>query len=385
MAIDRRQFLRLAAGALTLQPLRLIATPATGALSARRWLSCRADLAGRYYFTILDVAGRILHDVPLPARGHGMAVRPGSNECVVLARRPGTFLLVVDGESGRLVRRVETPADRHYYGHGVFDPEGRLLYATENAFEQGRGVIGVYDSADGYRRVGELPSHGVGPHELRFRSDGQTLVVANGGIRTHPDLGRAKLGLPEMAPNLAYIEASSGQLLDAFAPPTSLRQLSIRHLDITPDDKVCIGMQWQGPAKLAPPLVAVHQGEEQLRLRQAPEPIQQAMRNYCGSVRCDGSGEWFAVSAPRGNLITFWSTASGRCLGRATVEDGCGVAPDTATGRFTVSSGQGDLFTCLAGLESTETLPVRHSFQIRWDNHLATLRVTPRSPEQKGG
>ena len=34
---------------------------------------------------------------------------------------------------------------RHFFGHGVFSPDGKLLYATENDFEAARGVIGVYD------------------------------------------------------------------------------------------------------------------------------------------------------------------------------------------------------------------------------------------------
>ena len=45
----------------------------------------------------------------------------------------------------------------------------------------------------GTSRIGELASFGVGPHEVVLMPDGATLVVANGGIRTHPDRDRAKL------------------------------------------------------------------------------------------------------------------------------------------------------------------------------------------------
>ena len=47
-------------------------------------------------------------------------------------------------------------------------------------------MIGVRDAQDGYRQIGELPSDGIGPHEATLMPDGKTLVVANGGIRTHP-------------------------------------------------------------------------------------------------------------------------------------------------------------------------------------------------------
>jgi hypothetical protein len=235
-------------------------------------------------------------------------------------------------------------------------------------------VIGVYDAADGYRRLGELSSHGVGPHELEFLSDGRTLVVANGGIRTHPDLGRSKLNLQDMAPNLAYVDSVDGRLLDAYHPPAALPRLSIRLLAITPDDKVCVAMQWEGPANVHPPLVAIHRGEERLRLLSAPESVKSAMRNYCGSVCGDSSGEWFAVSAPRGNLITFWSSVGGDCLGRSTVVEGCGIAAGATPGQFTVSSGRGGIFSCGVTGESIATLEDGGSSRMRWDNHMASLR-----------
>ncbi|MFM1892438.1 MAG: hypothetical protein RLZ44_1515 [Pseudomonadota bacterium] len=73
-------------------------------------------------------------------------------------------------------------------------------------------------------------------------------------------------------------------------------------------------MQFEGPANVHPPLVALHQGEQQLRLLEAPPPLQQTMRNYCGSVRFDRSGCRFAVSSPRGGVVTFWSAATGELL-----------------------------------------------------------------------
>jgi hypothetical protein len=58
-------------------------------------------------------------------------------------------------------------------------------------------VIGVRDASAGYRHIGELPSHGIGPHDLALLSDERTLVVANGGIRTHPDRRREELNLAD--------------------------------------------------------------------------------------------------------------------------------------------------------------------------------------------
>jgi hypothetical protein len=197
--------------------------------------------------------------------------------------------------------------------------------------------------------------------------------VANGGIRTHPDLGRSKLNLADMAPNLAYLEAENGRLLDAFHPPDLLHQLSIRHLDITPDGTVHVAMQWEGPATVHPPLVAIHRGESRLQLLSAPDTVQTAMRNYCGSACCDRSGRWFAASAPRGNIVTLWSTVTGRFLGRSMVIDGSGVAASTLPGLFTVSSGQGNLFQCRVTGDSITSSEFSNASMSRWDNHITSL------------
>ena len=63
-----------------------------------------------------------------------------------------------------------------------------------------------------------LANGSFGPHEIRLLPQGDTLVVANGGIETHPDSGRSKLNLPTMRPNLAYITID-GALKDRVAPP----------------------------------------------------------------------------------------------------------------------------------------------------------------------
>lgn len=362
--MHRRNFLKLAAGALVLGPVRLLASDGRQLL-----LSCRADTANHYFLSAVDAAGRLHFDIPLPARGHGVTVRPGHGECVVFARRPGDYLWAVNLASGQVSHRIQAPAERRYYGHGVFEPAGRLLYVTENDFEAGRGVIGVYDAADGYKRLGELPGHGVGPHELKMLGDGRTLVIANGGIQTHPDMGRSKLNLPDMDPNLAYVDRHDGKLLGAYRPPAQWHQLSIRHLDVGPDDTVCVGMQYQGPKTHRPPLVALHRGQDGLQLVSAPDDIQARMTNYCGSVTCDSSGALFAISSPRGGIVTAWSARDGGYLGHVELADGCGIAAGQAARELLVSSGTGDIVRFGAGLARGDYADLS-SLGVRWDNHM---------------
>ncbi|HBM41824.1 MAG TPA: DUF1513 domain-containing protein, partial [Sulfitobacter sp.] len=59
---------------------------------------------------------------------------------------------------------------------------------------------------------------------------GDTLVVANGGIDTHPDSGRAKLNIPTMRPNLTYI--NDRRILEQIELPHDMHRNSIRHLAV---------------------------------------------------------------------------------------------------------------------------------------------------------
>ena len=367
-AINRRASLGLLAGGLAGS---LLSEPTRAGTGRRLYLSARGSAAGGFHVSGFTPAGRPVFDLPLPARGHAFAVRPGGRIAVHFARRPGVFAVVIDLVQGRAVGDITTPDDRHFHGHGVFSPDGRLLYATENDFAAGRGVIGVYDAGHGYRRIGELPTHGIGPHELRLLGDGETLAVANGGILTHPDLPRVKLNLPDMTPSLVYLDRRDGRPLATFRLAPDLHQLSIRHLAVGRDNTVAVAMQYEGPAGDRVPLIAKQRGAAPLRLVTAPPDVLRAMNQYCGGVAFDRGGAVIAVSAPRGNIVTFWEANSGRHLSTVPLPDGCGVAPAARPGMFLASSGRGGMILVDAGSGSAQ--PIRTGFLAagRWDNHMA--------------
>ena len=285
----------------------------------------------------------------------------------MFARRPGDFTWIIDLQSGEILHKLTAADERHYYGHGVFTADGAFLLCSENQFESGQGVIGVYDTSRNYERVDEIATHGVGPHEIKLLNDQTTLVVANGGIRTHPDLPRVKMNLDEMRPNLAYLDIGSGRLIDKVEPPEQWRKLSIRHIDIATDDRVAVAMQYQGGMDQRPPLVALHQRGRPLQLLSAPGRMQQRMRNYCGSVVFSRDGSRFAVSSPRGGLVTYWSS-EGRYLGMHKQNDVCGLSRYGSG--FIASDGSGRLLSIDDGLAISETLADE---EVRWDNHLTPV------------
>lgn len=363
--IERRSLLRLLAGGafLTLKPSPL---RAAGTI----YLGARAgETADSYRVAGFSPSGAQAFDLPIPARGHSFAIDPPRQVAVLFARRPGAFALAIDLARGIASAEFSTPENRHFYGHGVFSHDGRLLYATENDFGGERGVIGIYDARGGYRRVGEIPAHGIGPHDIRLLSDGNTLVVANGGILTRPDLPRIKLNLPTMSPSLCCIDRRNGALLQESRFGSALRQLSIRHLAIGRNDTVAAAMQYEGSAGDIVPLVALLESSSaDLRPLKGPIDALRAMKQYCGSIVFDRSGRAMAVSAPRGNLVTFWNADDGHYLSSVRVADGSGVAPSEKQGQFLASSGRGGVFAI--DPRSRVARPLGSNFPGRWDNHL---------------
>ncbi len=362
MAIDRRQFL-IGSGAL-------IAAPAPGAASALQpavYLSSARSAAGRHAAVLFDEVGQVQWQVELPDRGHGGAFRGGSTDTVIFARRPGTFAFVIDRASGHVGSVLAAPANRHFYGHGTYSADGRLLFTTENDFEEGRGVIGVWDASDGYARVAEFDAGGIGPHDIALMPGGRVLAIANGGILTLPDTGRHKLNIADMKPNLAFIDAADGKPVSSHALPAELHKLSTRHMAVTQSGAIVIAMQYEGPHEDRVPLVCRYQAGK-LHLMAAPDLITARMKNYCGAVAVDRAGRTACVTAPRGNISTFWSIADGTYLASAVIEDGCGVSAATADGDFLVSSGTGRLLT--AGPHSPRRTTGSYAGDLAWDNHV---------------
>lgn len=304
----------------------------------------------------------------LPERAHDVCFHPSQALAVVVARRPGTWAKVVNIETGQLLHDIKCKASRHMYGHAIFSPDGNFLYTTENNLENDQGLVVVRDTRDRYRVVAEYPSYGIGPHELLLGNEGETLIVANGGIKTRPEHGREKLNLEVMQPSLAYIDRQSGALLERVRPPEHLHQLSIRHMDINADQEVAIGMQYQGGKQDNVPLIATHKRGQALQFLSMPDQSLYSMKQYCGSVCYDRSGQYLAVSSPRGSKVLIFDSRTHKLIDELRCSDACGLASPAAH-QFMISTGLGKLYyynTQTAELNREANAPR----QWHWDNHM---------------
>lgn len=356
---DRRTFLSGAIAAA------LPANSGWADVGSPQYLSAARTQNGLHHLVGLDEDIQKVFSVALPSRGHAAACHPDRPEAVVFARRPGRYAIVLDCLTGTVLAQLPANTERHFYGHGVFSQDGSRLYTTENAYELGEGRIGVWAADDGYRRVGEMWSGGIGPHDIKLLSASGILVVANGGIDTHPESGRTKLNLPTMQSNLTYLSVH-GEILEQVETEPELRLNSIRHLDVRSDDLVAFACQWQADPFFDLMLQGTHRRGETLswlalgRADRTP--------TYAGSIAFSRNGMRIGVTYPRSGGLADWRLGDPCPGGWHDLKDACGIAMRRSG--FLVSSGTGTV----ALLLENQWLRELHASTLSWDNHLITIR-----------
>ncbi|WP_068109667.1 DUF1513 domain-containing protein [Tropicimonas marinistellae] len=352
--MDRRHF--LAAGSAA-----MLAAPAWADAGAPAFVTAAGKPDGSTWTVGLDAAGAVCFAFPVPGRGHAAALHPKRAEAVAIARRPGTFAVVLDCSNGRSLARLAAPEGRHFYGHGAYTADGAHLLTTENAYDVPEGRIGVWDVAAGYVRVDDLPSGGIGPHEMiRLKSGG--FAVANGGIQTHPDYARQKLNIPTMRPNLTYL-SDTAAILETVAPPEEMRLNSIRHI-AEDGGLVAIALQWQGNPMTRVPLLATHRRGDALRFLDHPDTVR--LKQYAGSIAVSATRQEIVLTGPKGSYAVFFDAQSGRPLPGRALPVAAGAAPAAEGLAITIEGG-----LALGGNGDFRRVPVAGGWS--WDNHLVAI------------
>ncbi|MEM9532801.1 MAG: DUF1513 domain-containing protein [Pseudomonadota bacterium] len=328
------------------------------------FLGCCRQADGTFGVAGLSPNLELLGVIALPNRGHDIAVSPDGAQAVVLARRPGRFALVLDLDPLAQQQELRAAPGRHFFGHGFYAADGKHFFTTENDFERPGSVLGVYDVTAGFLRIGEVDTGGIGAHEALLLRDGETIVVANGGIETHPDFPRRKLNLSSMRPSLSYLRASDGQLLEQCSAPTRWHQLSLRHLTQTADGEVWIGGQFEGSGS-SPALLRHRRGEALDIVDDLDSELAGRLGGYVGSVSAAANGEMVVATSPRRNRALALEARTGRLVRSVQIADVCGAAANPGV---LLSAGTGSVRS-IGGHE--------RSFPLAWDNHLVGVRPSP--------
>lgn len=360
----------------------------------------------------IDADRQIVWQTTMPERVHDIVVQPISDrqklsaknnqarDVVVMGRRPSERFWVLDTATGQVKFAIKASTHRHFYGHACYSLDGKLLYVTENDTLSLDGKIGIYNACDHYKKLAEYDSHGIGPHELIMHPDGETLVIANGGIKTE-QASREELNLDSMRPSLAYLNRHTGALLEQIMPEHN--QMSVRHLAMHDDGTVMIGIQFQGEKHINVPLVLTHKrGESDFKALMMPNDQWQRFHQYIASVAVDSERNLLCVTTPIGGCAAIYDLNTRTliddislpdCAGAAVLAnqnaDKAGVnnanvnANANAHSGFIVSDGQGQLTaltvnslaaTELATIDQGERIFIDSKYHLMsFDNHLQAL------------
>ena len=315
-------------------------------------------------------------------RGHGLCQNPIQPEHVVMfSRRPGTHGIRLNTTSGEIDALFHSIEDRYMQGHGCYSADGKWLYCTESSISTGEGKITVRNAST-LEQVNEFSSYGIGPHEVKLMPDGFTLVVANGGLLTHPDSGRKILNLDTMRATLSYIDSRNGELISEHL--LSSPKASIRHLDVAKDGTVAIALQVQREAMSSNkivPLAAIHKPGHELGKKSvqplqelhAPEALMVKLNDYMGSVVIHNETRLAAFTSPKGDLAMFWHLDDLSLQGYHAFHDVCGLTISQDKKYFVLSNSAGKVRQI-----NTRTLKINkekslHFPEKSWDNHMLSI------------
>lgn len=268
--------------------------------------------------------------IDLPFLAHGLTPSPHDERRMVLFEKHGPGGCVVDLHEGAIVHTLEAGPGREFYGHGVFSRDGSLLYCTETDVTDGyRGVLAVRDGRD-FKRLGELPSFGVGPHDCWLWGDGDVLVVANGG---------SPLGSEEDPPNVAFVDLKREALLESLRPTNP--RINTGHLALGRSGELAVV---SAPRDGMSPLVdlggvSLRGGSGPLRTVEEPREVVAALKGETLSVAIHEPTRTVAATTPLGHYLTFWDLDTGALRSSLRVPEPRGVAVSLDESTFIVNFG----------------------------------------------
>ena len=334
IGLTRRQWLGVAAAGCLLGAGGMTRAEAGGRGAAsvdgamHRVAAAWDDARGSHYIGILRVTPTqvtVLASVEVPTRAHALVLEP-QGSVLAVARRPGEWLLrwYPPGQ-------VDSTAQAHqvqwhwiddayrFSGHVLVGQDGGSLLTTETDLETGAGQV-VQRDRQTMAVTARWPTHGTDPHDMQLLPNG-LLLIANGGIASRPETGRARLALDQMDASLVALSPTDGSLHHSWR--LADRRQSLRHL------------AWHASGRVAVALQALHDDPVQrdnapvlaiLDLRRSvlhEVEASRGMSGYAGDVAVVGD-HWY-VSGPRSDTVMRLSLDGAQSV-RLALADACALA-----------------------------------------------------------
>lgn len=285
---------------------------------------------------LLDLEALRVHSVPLGFLAHGFSTVPGREHVAAVFEKRGPNAAVVELLEAK-VRPIVAGPGRAFYGHGLYAPDAKHLYAVEIDTESHEGMLSVRD-AETLQVTGEIPTGGKNPHDALLLDDGTTLVVTNGG---------GALGSDAPA-SVAFVDLPSRRVIERVLIPDE--NLNAGHVAIGKDGSIAVV---SAPRDGLPGATALgglslrHGAQGPLERMMEPRDIADRLIGESLSVAIHEPSGLVAATHPYGGLLTIWNLAERRMLRSFELVSARGVTV-TLDGRyFAVSHGLGGSLSLL--------------------------------------
>lgn len=327
-SISRRYFLQMTAALTALGWSRALFSKSS---TSELWLLSPASWDGKEVVAFNNLTRGTSGTMPGVPQGHSVLVHPGKNGTVLALPKYGTEAIELDVRAGKVTGRLSSIDGYQFYGHGLFSPDGKVLYTSESAEKADEGLLAVRDGGT-YRILSRLPTHGTNPHDCHFVDGGRTLVVANAGPKeydTTVDGGKRT--------SLAFLEVGTGKLLKKMQCPTP--NIKLAHF-LPLDDKTMVVGGVPGIDKPKHPgRVVLSNASGELEVLAVPEAELAQIRDEVLSLAVDPKRSTVAVTFPMSGHVAFWNFKTRAFLALVPLKEAKGIVFDSGTRRFLVSNG----------------------------------------------
>lgn len=307
-----------------------------------------------FFLALVDVDKKKTKYLRTEFLPHGVTAHPSDPFRVAVFEKKGPGACELDLKKGRLIRKIETSPDRYFYGHGVYDRWGEVLFATETVFKTGRGVVVIRDSQT-MKTLGEFPSYGFNPHDCQLIKGGEVIVITNAG-------GTMQSG---HKPCVTYVDVRSQKLLEKFE--MEKESFNTGHFSISDSGElVVVSAPREGLSENSLGAISTLSSSGDLKLMEGPSEILEGLRSETLSVCINNKNDTFVATSPKGNQLVIGNLKSQRIIKSLELDNPRGVALTEDQTHFIVSYGaNGNVLL----IDST-------SFEIKKDSVMERLGLT---------
>jgi hypothetical protein len=215
----------------------------------------------------------------------------------------GTRAALLDLKNRKVIEHIPALPGSIFYGHGVFSDDGKLMYSSELDPKDSRGIVSIRDFKSG-KYLGNFPTFGTGPHDLKIIRNGSAMLIVNSGFIDEAYKEKIR---PEN--EVVCVDIKAQKELWRYEPP-KVRQF-IQHVAMNDKEEVAIGFVNVGDESLVN--VAIRKKDGTATFPAETATPAEIYGKYAFGLAISPNGEILGTAHPDG-IVNLWEMASGKLI-----------------------------------------------------------------------